>query len=71
MKWTPYQQRVIRALQSGAHLHFMTGLHAHYFIGHIKPRPTENTVRKLQDANVITLIKSDWRGETWKWTVKP
>ena len=65
--WTPYQMRLIRALQSGEQLHFMTGLNAHYVIGCIKPSPSENTVRKLRDANMIALVKSDWRGETWRW----
>jgi len=66
-KLTLYQMRVVLALKSGHRLHFMTGLNAHWFIGHIKPRPTDSTVKKLKQLKVITLIKSDWRGEVWEW----
>jgi len=67
MKWTPYQLRVIEALKDGERLYYLSGINAYYFIGRVKPRPTERTVNKLKQANIITLVKADWRGSVWKW----
>lgn len=65
---SPYQQRLMAALRKGATLHFMTGLHARWFItdSTIKPAPTQATVDALKRGGLITCIKSDWRGEVWR-----
>lgn len=67
MKWTRYQLRVIAELRRGQRLHYINGMHAHYFIGHLKPRPTDATVQKLKLAGVIRLLRGDCLGETWIW----
>lgn len=72
MKWSAYQLRVIEALKQGAVLHFMTGLHAHWFLSiNFKPRPSDATAQKLIKAGVVKRHKSDWRGSSWKYANPP
>jgi hypothetical protein len=66
---SPYQQRILAALRHGARLHFMTGLHARWFVDDstFKPSPSQATVDVLIRAGVIELVKEDWRGSEWRY----
>lgn len=65
-KLTVAQEELLTAMKAGAKVHYMSGLHAHYFRTDNMRGVRGSTMDALERAGVVEKIKEDWRGCCWK-----